>query len=360
MGTEGDRQSTPALTEIVCLVISRMSSEARNSARFAMSSGPNQVGQALRRACRLDLRFGLKPQLALAFGEHCAGRNVLDRIRHLGRRQNDADVMLDRGDFPLLYLGSFDLDPTSAVCDKARDLLRRRVQPLASKSPNSRPYAEIAGEVAGAVAAMDWLVGYGCSCDAESLAWETMAKSYRNPNFDVVRLTELRDPENLGRALREHPARFSMLTQQAPLKAWLNFADEEGLREQVFAGARKLDHRTSDAIEMLGEDEYTAQTMLRYLPVLDLDATPQLCEAAHQVLHRQFAQIYRPKADDPRPYRELLSRLGDGAQFSALRWLAEHGCAVAAELSDAESLVRAYQDSPERAAMLATLAQLRR
>jgi hypothetical protein len=285
---------------------------------------------------------------------------VLDRIRHLDRRQNDAEVMLDRGDFPLLYLGSFDLDPTSAVCDKARDLLRRRVQPLASKSPNSRPYAEIAGEVAGAVAAMDWLVGYGCSCDAESLAWETMAKSYRNPNFDVVRLTELRDPENLGRALREHPARFSMLTQQAPLKAWLNFADEEGLREQVFAGARKLDHRTSDAIEMLGEDEYTAQTMLRYLPVLDLDATPQLCEAAHQVLHRQFAQIYRPKADDPRPYRELLSRLGDGAQFSALRWLAEHGCAVAAELSDAESLVRAYQDSPERAAMLATLAQLRR
>ena len=110
---------------------------------------------------------------------------------------------------------------------------------------------------------------------------------------------------------------------------------------------------------MLGEDEYTAQTILRYLPVLDLDATPQLCEAAQRVLHRQLAQIYRPKVDDPRPYRELLSRLGSGAQFSALRWLAEHGCAVEAELSDAESLVQAYQDSPERAAMLATLAQLR-
>ena len=100
--------------------------------------------------------------------------------------------------------------------------------------------------------------------------------------------------------------------------------------------------------------------MLRYLPVLDLDATPQLCEAAQSALHRQFAEIYRPKADDPRPYRELLSRMGDGAQFSALRWLGEHGCAVEAELSEADSLVRAYQDSAERAAMLATLAQLHR
>ena len=285
---------------------------------------------------------------------------VFDRIRHLGRRQNDAEVMLDRGDFPLLYLGFFDLEPTSAICDKTRDLFRRRVQLLAAKSPNSRPYTEVAGEVAGAVAAMDWLVGYGCSCDAESLTWETMAKSYRNPNFDVVRLAELRDPENLGRALREHPTRFSMLTPKAHLKAWLSFADDDGLREQALAGARKLDHRTSDAVEMLGGDEYTAQTMLRYLPVLDLDATPQLCETAQSVLHRQFAQIYRPKADDPRPYRELLSRLGDGAQFSALIWLAEHGCAVDTELSEADSLVRAYQDSPEKEAMLATLAQLSR
>src|SRR5215472_406646 len=253
----------------------------------------------------------------LATRDETKQSTVLDRIHHLGRRQNDAEVMLDRGDFPLLYLGFFDLEPTSAICDKVRDLLRRRVQPLAAKSSNSRPYTEIAGEVAGAVAAMDWLVGYGCSCDAESLTWETMAKSYRNPNFDVVRLAELRDPENLGRALREHPARFSMLTQQAPLKAWLSFADDEGLREQALAGARKLDHRTPDAVEMLDEDEYTAQTILRYLPVLDLDATPQLCEAAQSALHRQFAQIYRPKADDPRPYRELLSRMGDMDQEAA-------------------------------------------
>jgi hypothetical protein len=53
---------------------------------------------------------------------------------------------------------------------------------------------------------MDWLVGYDCSCDAESLAWETMAKAYRDPNFDVVRLAEIRGPRSLGRVLHEHPA----------------------------------------------------------------------------------------------------------------------------------------------------------
>lgn len=285
---------------------------------------------------------------------------VLDRIRRLDRRQSDAEIMLDRGDFPLLHLQSFDLDPTPALCDKARNLLRRRVQPLVPQSPNSRPYGDIAEAVAGALAAMDWLVGYDCPCDAESLAWESMAKAYRDPSFDVVSLAELRDPKNLGRALREDPARFSMLTPKAHLKAWLKFADDKGLREQALAGARKLDRRTADAVELLGADEYTARTLLGYLPVLDLEATAPLCEAALKVLHGQFSQIYRPRGDDPRPYEELLERLGDGVQLPALKWLAGHGCDAEAELSEAEALVRAYQDSPDSAAMLATLAQLRR
>jgi hypothetical protein len=176
----------------------------------------------------------------LATRDETKRNDVLDRIRHLDWRQNDAEIMLDRGDFPLFYLGSFDLDPMPALCDKARNLLRRRVQPLLSKSPNSRPYAEIAEEVAGAVAAMEWLVGYDCSCDAESLAWEAMAKAYRDPNFDVVRLAELRDRANLGRKLREDPARFSMLTPNAHLKAWLKFAEDKSLGERALAGARKL------------------------------------------------------------------------------------------------------------------------
>jgi hypothetical protein len=111
---------------------------------------------------------------------------------------------------------------------------------------------------------------------------------------------------------------------------------------------------------MLGENEHAAWTVLRYLPALDLEATPPLCESALRTLHAELATIYRPGGNDPRPYSELLDRLGNGEQFSALKWLAEHGCAAEAELTEAQNLVRAYQDSPDRAAMLDTLEHLHR
>jgi hypothetical protein len=90
---------------------------------------------------------------------------------------------------------------------------------------------------------------------------------------------------------------------------------------------------------MLGADEYTAGALLEYLSILDLDATAPLCKAAKNALHRQFTQIYRPDSNDPRPYRELLSRLGGDAQFSALIWLAEHRCEPEEELIEAEDLM---------------------
>jgi hypothetical protein len=163
---------------------------------------------------------------------------VLDRIRSLDQRQAQAESMLDRGDFPIRYLGFFDLDPTPALCDKARSLLRKQVAPLVLKSPNSRPYSEVAMQVSDAVAGMNWLVGYDCSCDAESMAWESMATGYSNTNFDVHRLAELRAPKELGRILRERPERFSMLGPKSHLKGWLRFADDKDLHEKALAGAR--------------------------------------------------------------------------------------------------------------------------
>jgi hypothetical protein len=77
-------------------------------------------------------------------------------------------------------------------------------------------------------------------------------------------------------------------------------------------------------------------------------------------LHGQFTKVYRPGPnDEPRPYSELLERLGNGEQLPDLIWLAGHGCAAEPELSQAVMLVNAYQDSPGREAMLATLTQLR-
>jgi hypothetical protein len=56
----------------------------------------------------------------------------------------------------------------------------------------------------------------------------------------------------------------------------------------------------------------------------------------------------------------LLGRLRIHDPLNALTWVAGHGCEAEPELSTAEEVVRSYQDSPERAAMLATLAKLHR
>lgn len=288
-------------------------------------------------------------------------RDVLERIRTLSRRQGDAETMLARGDFPLGYLAQFDLDPTPATCEKARVLLNQRVTPLIPKVPGAKPYTTVAEEVAGALSAMSWLVGYGCACDAESRAWEDMAKAYQNPNFDVVDLGRLREPGRLGKKLREDPDKFSMLGPRSHLKGWLKFGYNEEMRAKIAAGVRTVESRTADAVEIL-TDKYQESSrfqVLRVLPVLDAEATPRLCAAAATEIGKELRSVYRPKPDDPPlPYRDLVERLGVGRPMTALIWLGEQRCDVAAELRDADALVRTYQDLPPRAAMLAAIARL--
>ena len=168
---------------------------------------------------------------------------------------------------------------------------------------------------------MGWLVGYGCSCDVELKAWETMAKAYADPSYDVHRLAELRDPRQLGRTLRERPERFSMLNAQSHLRGWLKFVDETALQAQALAGARQASSRTADAVEILRDKMMRkaggscCATFVR----LDLEATQPLCLNALSELRGQFAGIYRPApTDEPRPYSELLQRLGTGEQLPAL------------------------------------------
>ena len=284
---------------------------------------------------------------------------MLKHIATLDRRQADAELMLERGDFPLRFIGRLDLTPTPSLCGKARALLRQRAAPLVLVTPQSKPFRDIAGEVYDALTALKWLIGYDCDAAAEAQAWEAMANGYKDTNFDVFELRELQDPKELGRIVRNYPERFSQLTPKAHLRAWLSFEDKKEYREQALAGARKLDHRTADAVEMLkAGGEGGPWMILRLIQVLDLEATPALCDFAQVELHKELARIHRPTPDQPMPYKELLERLGTGDQFGALIWLASHGCDAEAGLTEAEELIRTYQDSPARSAMLARLSAL--
>jgi hypothetical protein len=153
-----------------------------------------------------------------------------------------------------------------------------------------------------------------------------------------------------------------MLTPRAHLKAWLSFEDKTEYHDQALAGARKLDHRTADAVEMLNDkyDIGAPWKILKYLPALDLETTAPLCGAALAQVHGDLAKTLRPKADDPRPYSELLDRLGAYEPLTALLWLAGHGCDAERELSEAEELIQTYQPSPSAGLMLGRLEQLHR
>ncbi len=280
------------------------------------------------------------------------GSQALERIRHLSRRQSDAETMLARGDFPLRYLGQLDLDPTPALCEKARGLLSIRAEALMLKPEETKPYDVIAQGVSDSVAAISWLIDYNCPVAPEAEAWEAVAKSYTGGSYDVYSLAQLREPKRLGRALYEDPAHFEMLTPRAHLKAWLKFAEDKDLRNQALAGARKLDHRMADAIEMFKTDALGTAPLLEYLPALDLEPTRDMCLAALSAIHKDFVSIYRPKPDDPRSYQELVERLGRGEHFRALIWLVGHGCEAETELAEAESLIHAYQPSAESNLML--------
>ena len=288
---------------------------------------------------------------------------VVETIRKLDRRQSDAETMLKRGDFPLADLNRFDLDPTPAVCAGAKAELQAQVTPLVAAKPQARPYADVSDKVEAALAAMSWLTGYACAVEAELQAWQTMAEGYRDPGWTIHELADLRDPKALGRTLRESPEKFSQLGPQARLQAWLSFADRPETHDAAIAGARQVVGRTDDAVQMLEDQDLGPGifVLIAAIPSLDLDPTPRLCAAALAHLREDdLDKVYRPTADDPRPYSELLERLGAGEPLTALQWLAGHGCDAEAELSLAEAVVGAYQDSPERQAMLASLVALHR
>jgi len=194
-----------------------------------------------------------------------------------------------------------------------------------------RGLQEIIDEVNGAARGMKWLVDFTCGCDRESLAWEALARSRGVPDSILGDLAELRDPEEFGRILYNYPPRFSMLTPKAKLGAWLRFAaapDASASQiDAALAGARTLDHRTADAVEWLSDPHREGDRfeLMRLLPELDLEATPQLCASGLSWVRAQLTRTYRPTQSEPESYRGLEIRLGVGQPLVALQWFSNHG-----------------------------------
>ena len=206
---------------------------------------------------------------------------VYAAMSKVATRQSDAEALLDSDAFPIGALpASASIRRLRCARRRANSLIRGAARVL-PQTPGVRAFREIAGEVDDAVDAMEWLVGKGCSCDDAARSWEAVARGYLNPNFDVARLRDLRNPKVLSRQNEDSAPNFSMLTLNSPLLAWLRFADDRKYGVAALIGARAIDHRTGDAIEALNSEFEAegASRVLRFLPMLDLDPTPALCRA---------------------------------------------------------------------------------
>ena len=287
------------------------------------------------------------------------------KILTLPTRQSDAEAMLDADTFPLGFTSQYDFDPTPEFCQKALASLSRRA--AAVPPPPAKPsYYAVSDQVAGATSAITWLVGFACSADAQSKAWEAVARAYGATDYDVADLVQARDPKRLGFTLYNDPPHASMLTSKATLHAWLNFAwPPGGVAPDVVTyldGARKLDHRNADAVAWLSDPntkDTTGWELLHFLPDLDLEPTPELCAAALGLIGPELTEAYHPTADDPLAYPELDQRLGQGQPLQALLWLAGHGCPAGPQIDAAVTLVSAYQFAPAQMTMLAALASVK-
>ena len=116
---------------------------------------------------------------------------ILDAIKARPSRQAEAELMMERGDFPLAFLGRMNLTPTPALCEKSRVLLRKQVEPLVLKPGMAKPFSDIFWSVSNAVDGMTWLAQNGCDISTEAASWQAMAEAYTDFNYDVYRLRDL-------------------------------------------------------------------------------------------------------------------------------------------------------------------------
>lgn len=118
---------------------------------------------------------------------------VTSSVKRLARRQSDAEIMLDRGDFPLAYLGDLDLDPTSTICDKARGLIQRNVAARRTKLTAANPYSrDIEDEIDGEAWAMQWLASHGCDVSGERDSVISLALAYQYSPLQSVAIDILK------------------------------------------------------------------------------------------------------------------------------------------------------------------------
>jgi hypothetical protein len=164
-----------------------------------------------------------------------------------------------------------------------------------------------------------------------------------------------RSDENEGLGNRaESLVRLQKMTPDMPLWQWMDLADPRlGIRDEAFAGIRKLTHRQADADEMLKEG---VTHFLVDLPYLDLETTPTIIAAHKKYIRGLATEIGRPDAGSVK-YSWVADRVDE--YLPSIQWMAERHCGCSDDVAVLEAAVRTYKRSVGKAECLAALAKAR-
>jgi hypothetical protein len=151
----------------------------------------------------------------------------------------------------------------------------------------------------------------------------------------------------------ENLPKIQAMSPDVPLMNWYPLLDEKnGVRPEALEALRHVERRQPDIEDMLS---YGIVIAMLLLPDLDLQPTPQLCEAARTFMLKNAKESrVRPK-QDPTPY--------DGAYGVAefapgIHWLTTRGCDCDEGIAALRASVESHLDSPDRKKALAALADL--
>ena len=158
----------------------------------------------------------------------------------------------------------------------------------------------------------------------------------RSPPIGAVALSLLAGAEYRSR----DEAKFAALGPNSPLRDYLEYLNGSDLRaRQALENARYARTRQADAVALLREPERDRLVDLRELWQLDIEATPELCEAYEAALRKNVQKI------DPSYSNRLGEAIDLEFQLPNFKWLVAQHCNLSATLTDLARRLRVVRDS---------------
>jgi hypothetical protein len=162
-----------------------------------------------------------------------------------------------------------------------------------------------------------------------------------NPERDAAQAAERKtweeqEKKRVEEADAADAARFAKLGPDSPLRDYLEDLPPGAIHHrQALAGARLVKTRTTDAVQLLGEDRLSD---LSQLWALDIEPSA-VCVAYREALQAEAAKIAKTRSD----YISVAIDLE--RQLPNIEWLTGKGCDLSGPLSDAANRVRSVSDS---------------